>query len=112
MQQPSSLPWPTQKRNFYPENLLCLPEKANFSHTKKKFLILYCKNFSHLSEKKKKVFSNTKIVSIITGKNNCPNKEFLILVRKNPLSKNFLNLCKKVRALHFRCVLNALTLLF
>lgn len=56
MQQPSSLPWPTQKRDFYPENLLCLPEKANFSHTKKKFLILYCKNFSHLSEKKKSFF--------------------------------------------------------
>ena len=122
---------PPQKRNIYSKTNLYSPPKSNFpneknfhtrlqepiiwhthqAHPKKKFLP---KNLLQLL--KKAIFSNfshspQKTISPPNKKNSNTRKiinfpfdeKYLIITRK---TRNFLYLCKKVKALYFRRVLN------
>ena len=125
MDSPGPFTWPSQAKKFLPKKFLpkkklCqTPEKNNFPTTwkkqffnqREKFLLLYWKITNFLYEKLSYTCpekNGQKKLLVITGKNDLPNKNFLILVWKG----NFFYFHKKRKAFHFRSILNTTSLFF
>lgn len=69
---------PNVKKEICNQQIFYNYPKKQFLTLEEKFLILYRKNFLHLSEKKKQILQ-AKRISDNCRKNSFPNKEFLIL---------------------------------
>lgn len=94
---------PTQKKIFFEKlKFFILTWKNNFSHFKKKFLVLSQKAANAHLKKTKTL--QLKVISY----NDRKSKKFLILIRKT----HFLYFREKVKVLQFRCVLNTATQYF